>query len=95
VLTTAGGVAFVASRGQTDTTPTFGGTFYAYDAKSGKTLWSYQNESIIQAPPITYSVKGVQYVAIDMTASTNHFIFPGFGGITTSTGDKLAVFKLG
>jgi glucose dehydrogenase len=94
VLSTAGGLVFTASRGQTDTTPGFGGTFYAYDAKTGKQLFSYKNSSLIMAPPLTYSVNGKQYVAVDMTAGTNHVIFPGFGGITTSTSDKLVVFAL-
>ena len=68
----------------------FGGSFYAYDAKTGKQLFSYQNASIIQAPPITYSVGGKQYIAVDMTASVN----PKATFLPSATGDKLTVFTL-
>ncbi len=94
-LTTAGGLVFVASRGQASGVPTpFGGTFYAYDAKTGKQLFSYKNSSIIEAPPLTYSVNGKQYVAIDMTGGVNVINIPGFGAITSSTTDKQTVFAL-
>lgn len=47
------------------------GEFAAYDAKTGQKLWSRQLGSGIVAPPITYSVKGVQYVSVAV----------GWGGI--------------
>jgi glucose dehydrogenase len=94
-LSTAGGLVFVASRGQTSGVPKpFGGALYAYSAKTGKPLFSYRNSSLIMAPAITYSVKGKQYVAVDMTAGTNTVSLPGFGALTTSTRDKLMVFSL-
>jgi alcohol dehydrogenase (cytochrome c) len=40
------------------------GRFLAYDAKSGKELWSFQTGSAINASPITYELDGKQYVAI-------------------------------
>ncbi|HKY21303.1 MAG TPA: PQQ-dependent dehydrogenase, methanol/ethanol family [Vicinamibacterales bacterium] len=40
------------------------GTFAAYDAKTGKELWSRFLGLGISAPPITYSVDGKQYVSI-------------------------------
>ncbi|MCW5954713.1 MAG: PQQ-binding-like beta-propeller repeat protein, partial [Propionibacteriaceae bacterium] len=56
IMTTGGGVLFA------------GGTsdrmFRAYDAKSGKLLWQFKVNSGIIAPPTTYSVDGVQYVAV-------------------------------
>jgi alcohol dehydrogenase (cytochrome c) len=55
VLTTAGGLVFL---GQTD------GTFAAYDAKTLKELWSFNMGSGINAPPVSYSVNGKQYVAV-------------------------------
>lgn len=95
VLTTAGGLAFVSSRGQTSGVPKpFGGSFYAYDAKTGKQLFSYRNSSLIEAPAITYSVDGTQYVAVVMTGGTSTVQLPGFGALTTATKDKLTVFKL-
>lgn len=40
------------------------GTFYAYDATSGKELWKMNLKSGIQSPPITYEIDGEQYVAV-------------------------------
>lgn len=95
VLSTAGGLVFTSSFGQepfgqSTTTAPFGGTFFAYDAATGKELFKYQNTSIIQAPPITYSVNGKQYVAIDMTGGVNaHSAY-----LPSATSDKLTVFTL-
>lgn len=56
VLTTAGNVLFT------------GGTndrmFRAYDAKTGDELWHFRTNSGIMAPPSTFEVDGVQYVAV-------------------------------
>ena len=56
VLTTGGGLLFA------------GGTndrmFRAYDAKSGEELWHFRTNSGIIAPPSTFEVNGVQYVAV-------------------------------
>ncbi len=38
--------------------------FNAYDARTGKRLWSFDARAPVIAPPITYSVKGVQYVTV-------------------------------
>ena len=69
---TAGGIVFTASEGNTAITPAiqpatappWGGIVYALDAKSGKTLWSWQAPEYINDPPMTYSIDGKQYVAI-------------------------------
>ncbi len=55
VLATAGGLIF-SGAGR--------GVFAAFDAGSGKRLWSYQCGAGVNAPPITYSVGGRQYVAV-------------------------------
>ena len=55
VLSTAGGLVF---QGSGD------GVFSAYDARSGETLWSSKVGIGIMAPPVTYRVNGVQYVAV-------------------------------
>jgi alcohol dehydrogenase (cytochrome c) len=56
LLTTAGGLVFN------------GGTndryFRAYDASSGEQLWQYRTNSGIIAPPSTFEVDCVQYVAV-------------------------------
>jgi mono/diheme cytochrome c family protein len=97
VLSTAGGLVFVGSMGQPPRAVTaqlvsknFGGWFYAYDAKTGKQLFSYQNVSQITAPPITYTVGGRQYIAVDMAASVDYNSF-----LPSATADKLTVFWLG
>jgi quinohemoprotein ethanol dehydrogenase len=55
VMTTAGGIAF---HGEPD------GNFQAYDAKNGDLLWQWQTGAGADAPPVTYMIDGVQYVAI-------------------------------
>jgi alcohol dehydrogenase (cytochrome c) len=56
VLTTAGGLTFM------------GGTndryFRAFDASTGKVLWKQRTNSGITAVPVSYSIDGVQYVAV-------------------------------
>ncbi len=54
-LATAGNLVFM---GEPD------GTFGAYDAKTLKQLWSFNTGTGINAPPITFSVNGKQYVAV-------------------------------
>ncbi|WP_299731783.1 PQQ-binding-like beta-propeller repeat protein [Devosia sp.] len=60
VLATAGNVLFSS---QID------GSFEAMDAETLDVLWSVNLGSQISAPPITYSVNGKQYVAIEVGAS--------------------------
>ena len=60
-LTTAGNLVF---QGRSD------GRFFAYDARTGATLWQMDLGLGISAPPITYKLDGVQYVAL----------LVGFGG---------------
>ena len=54
-LATAGGLVFQGS-GE--------GRFSAFDAKNGASRWSAQIGIDVMAPPITYQVDGVQYVAV-------------------------------
>jgi len=94
-MSTASGLTFVSSRGQTSGVPKpFGGTLYAYDSNTGKVLWRFRNSSLIMAPAITYKAKGRQYVAVDMTAGTSTVSLPGFGDLTTATKDRLVVFSI-
>jgi quinohemoprotein ethanol dehydrogenase len=55
VLSTAGGLVFQG---------TGTGEFMALDAANGKSLWSTQTQTGVIAPPMSYMVGGVQYVAI-------------------------------
>jgi alcohol dehydrogenase (cytochrome c) len=54
-LATAGNLVFI---GHVD------GTFSAHDAKTLKEVWSFNVGTGINAPPITYSVNGKQFVAV-------------------------------
>ena len=55
VLTTGGGLVF---QGEDN------GRFTAYDAVNGKALWRFDAQAPVLAPPISYSVKGRQYVTV-------------------------------
>jgi quinohemoprotein ethanol dehydrogenase len=67
LLTTAGNLLF---QGTGD------GRFVAYAADTGKVLWSVPTMIGIIAPPVTYSVRGEQYVAV----------LAGYGGAGAVTG---------
>lgn len=60
-LTTAGGLVFTGEGN---------GWFRAYDAKSGKILWSFQAGAGVNAPPASYSVDGKQYVVVGAGGNT-------------------------
>ena len=55
VLATAGDLVF---QGRID------GQLVAYDAKTGKQVWSFKTSAPVVAPPISYSVKGRQYITV-------------------------------
>lgn len=90
VLATGGGLVFQG---------TVGSEFNAYDAATGKKLWSFDAQTGIVAPPVTYTVDGEQYVAV----------LAGWGGAYALSVDgdlikrkapvrsipRLLVFKLG
>ncbi len=54
-LATAGNLVFIGH---------YDGTFSAHDAKTMQEVWSVNIGTGINAPPITYSVNGKQYVAV-------------------------------
>jgi quinohemoprotein ethanol dehydrogenase len=88
-LATAGNLVFQG---------TAGGEFLAYSADKGQKLWSFGTQSGVIAAPITYRIKGEQYVAIlvgwggvwDVAAG----ILSGKSGPTRNI-SRLLVFKLG
>jgi alcohol dehydrogenase (cytochrome c) len=55
MLATDGGLLF---------TGRMNGEFIALDSANGQTLWSFKTGSGINAPPITYTHQGRQYVAV-------------------------------
>ena len=76
-VATAGGLTFT---GLSD------GHFVAFNARSGKLLWDYRTKAGVNAPPITYSIHGRQYIAV--AAGGN---LP----LNSIRGDELLVFALG
>ena len=68
-LTTAGSLVF---QGTAD------GKFHAYNAYTGKLLWTFDAGLGISAPPITYKIKGKQYLAL----------LVGWGGAFAGVGNK-------
>lgn len=75
-LATAGNLVFM---GEGD------GYFDAFDATTGKKLWRFNLGAGVNAPPVTYAVDGVQYIAV---AAGGNFQL-GF-----PYGDTIAIFKL-
>jgi glucose dehydrogenase len=76
VLATAGGLVFM---GEGD------GHFNAYNSQTGELLWQAKSEFGVNAPPITYTIDGVQYIAV---ASGGNSIF-GY-----KQGDAVMVYAL-
>ncbi len=86
VLATAGNLVFT---GHVD------GTFSAYDAKTLKEVWSVNLGTGINAPAVTYSVNGKQYVAVLVGSKQANAIFPNAPELKhTSTASMLFVFGL-
>lgn len=77
LLATAGNLVFMGEGS---------GRFNAYAAAGGELLWSDQLDAGVNAPPITYQIDGVQYVAV---AAGGNQIF-GY-----KTGDRFQVYRLG
>jgi glucose dehydrogenase len=75
-LVTAGNVTFMGEGN---------GDFDAFDATTGKKLWSYHLGAGVNAPPVTYQVGGQQYIAV---AAGGNF------QLDYQLGDAIAIFKL-
>jgi len=86
VLATAGNLVFL---GQLD------GTFSAYDARTLQEVWSYNTGSGINAPPISYSVSGKQYIAVLVGSKQPAAVLSEAPELkNTSTASMLFVFGL-
>ena len=75
-LATAGGVVFVGTPDR---------EFLAFDARSVNQLWRYQGAGGVNAPPMTYSIDGTQYVAVPAGGNFQ---------INSLRSDELLVFSL-
>jgi len=84
LLATAGDLVFQGNGGA---------EFAAYDARTGERRWSVETGVGIMAPPITYAIDGVQYVAVMAGVGGSH------GGHSTEfdvvNEGQLLVFKRG
>jgi alcohol dehydrogenase (cytochrome c) len=85
-LATAGNLVFL---GHLD------GTFSAYDAKTLQELWSFNTGTGINAPPISYSVNGKQYIAVLVGARQPVNMLQNMPELkNTTTASMLFVFNL-
>ncbi len=85
-LATAGNLVFI---GQAD------GTFTAYDAKTLDKVWSYSVGTGINAPAVSYSVNGKQYIAVLAGSRQSPFVMQNDPQLRyTSTSSMLFVFGL-
>ncbi|MCP4004266.1 MAG: PQQ-dependent dehydrogenase, methanol/ethanol family [bacterium] len=84
VLSTAGGLIFQGGGG---------GVFSAYDAETGARLWSSEVGIGIMAAPVTYSVRGEQYVAV--LAGVGGAMGLNAEGHSYENEGRLIVWKLG
>ncbi len=76
VLATAGDLVF---NGESN------GLFRAFDANTGKKLWEYQCGAGVNAPAVSYTVKGKQYVAVAAGGNTQ---------VDSKRGNSVIVFAL-
>ncbi len=85
-LSTAGDLVFSGS---------MTGKFYAFDAKTGEELWSFQTSSGINAEPITWERDGRQYVTVASGIGTVYRFFAGDERLQTiPIGGSLWTFAL-
>ena len=87
-LATAGGLVF---QGTGD------GQFLALDARTGKTLWSTDNQAATLAGPISYEIGGEQYIAVLAGYGGAFFLIEGFFAASegNALNGRVYVFKLG
>jgi alcohol dehydrogenase (cytochrome c) len=86
VLATGGNLVFM---GQVD------GTLYAYDARTLKEVWTFSAGTGINAPPISYSVNGKQYIAVLVGSKQTAAVLADSPELrNTSSASMLYVFSL-
>jgi alcohol dehydrogenase (cytochrome c) len=85
-LATAGNLVFI---GEPD------GSFTAHDARTLKELWNFNTGTGINAPAVTYSVNGKQYIAVLVGSKQPNAVMPNAPELkNTSTASMLYVFSL-
>jgi quinohemoprotein ethanol dehydrogenase len=86
VLSTAGNLVF---QGTAD------GRFIAYDAATGQRLWSFAAQAGVMAGPISYAVRGKQYVAVVAGyGGAVPLALPAFNGPQPHPNGRVLVFAL-
>jgi alcohol dehydrogenase (cytochrome c) len=70
LLSTASGLLFGSDQS----------TFFAFDSRTGRVLWSMQTGGKIVSAPVTYSVDGVQYIAVNAGKVLMAFALGGHSG---------------
>ena len=83
-LATAGGLVFTGE---------MNGDFDAFDAKSGDKLWHYPLGAGVCTPPITYKIRGVQYIAVGASGCHGGEVLMHADG-RPIFGDSFAIFAL-
>lgn len=88
VLATAGGLVFQG---------TAAAELIAYDAASGKRVWSFPTQSSVLAAPISYVLDGEQYIAVLVGRGGIFALSPGYLALENAVSrniSRLLVFKL-
>ena len=89
-LATAGNLVF---QGTVD------GRFVAFDAKTGRQLWEFDNQLATLAGPVTYEIDGEQYVAVLGGYGSVFYLYAGAllptPGAGASVNGRVYVYKLG
>jgi alcohol dehydrogenase (cytochrome c)/quinohemoprotein ethanol dehydrogenase len=88
VLSTAGGLVFQGTKG---------GEFSAYDAKTGEKKWSFDAQTGVIAPPMSFAIEGRQHIALMVGSGGVEALAPGAigrkgGGLPNRS--RLLVFSL-
>jgi len=78
-VATAGGLVFQGAGA--------GNEFRAFDAQTGKVLWSTKTQTAALAAPITFEVDGKQYVAVSVGGAATDYYAPNYS--------RMLVFALG
>ena len=86
VLATAGNLVFQGD---------LQGTFHAYAADSGRSLWDVSVPNVIVAAPVTYRVDGEQYVAIEVGSGGGALLAVGLDMPNAREPGRVLAFKLG
>ncbi len=85
-LATAGNLVFQGNGG---------GTFQAFNASTGDKLWSFDAQTGVIAGPVSYTVKGEQYVAVMAGYGGAYPLTSAFDDPRSAQNGRVLVFKLG